>query len=94
MAEAMPLRRGMRTERDDDRAADECMWVVWCDHERRCELWIVNGSQCLRLFDGETLVTEEPVLQGAVWAQALALKTWRPGAPPAIPVWFSGTALT
>jgi len=69
----------MRTERNDESLADECMWVVWCDHERRCELWIVNGNQCLRLFDGETLVTEEPVLQGAVWAQALALKTWRPG---------------
>jgi hypothetical protein len=40
---------------------------------------MVNGNQCLRLFDGETLVTEEPVLEGAVWAQALALKTWRPG---------------
>jgi hypothetical protein len=69
----------MRTERDDDNLAGDCMWVVWCHVERRCELWMVSGNQYLRLFDGETLVTEEPVVQGAVWAQALALKTWRPG---------------
>jgi len=40
---------------------------------------MVNGRGCLRLFDGETLLFEEPVLEGAVWAQALALRTWRPG---------------
>jgi len=71
----------MRAEgRDDTVAGDEhreC--VMWRDQERRCELWIVKGNSCLRLFDGETLMTEEPLLQGALWAQALALRTWRPG---------------
>jgi hypothetical protein len=52
---------------------------MWCELGRRCELWIVNGNSCLRLFEGETLMTEEPLLQGALWAQALALRTWRPG---------------
>ena len=34
------------------------------------------GTDRLRLFDGEVLVTEEPVLHGALWAQVLALRTW------------------
>ena len=71
----------MRPEgRDDTSAGDgRCEYVMWRDRERRCELWMVNGTTCLRLFDGETLLTEEPLLQGALWAQALALRTWRPG---------------
>ena len=69
---------GMRSE-DSPAPAEQRDCVVWRDHGRRCELWMVNGNGCLRLFDDEILVTEEPLLEGAVWAQALALRTWRPG---------------
>lgn len=69
----------MRTERRDDTGAGDLECVMWCELGRRCELWIVNGNSCLRLFEGETLMTEEPLLQGALRAQALALRTWRPG---------------
>jgi len=70
----------MRSEPGDNSAApdERRERVVWRDLGRTCELWIVNGNGCLRLFDGETLVTEEPLLEGALWAQALALQTWRP----------------
>jgi hypothetical protein len=71
----------MRAEGPDNNATaddDRCDCVLWRDHDRRCELWTVNGAGCLRLFDGETLLTEEPLVEGAVWAQALALRTWRP----------------
>ncbi len=71
----------MRAEGGDNgAAADERRErVVWCEQGRTCELWIVKGNGWLRLFDGETLITEEPLLEGALWAQALALRTWRPG---------------
>ena len=70
----------MRAEGWDDAVAgnEQRESVLWCEQERRCELWVIKGSRYLRLFDGETLITEEPLLQGALWAQALALRTWRP----------------
>ena len=52
----------MRPEPRRDMAGDErCGCVVWRDRERRCELWRVQGTDRLRLFDGEVLVTDEPV---------------------------------
>ena len=69
----------MRPEPRRDMAGEErCECVVWRDKERRCELWRVQGTDRLRLFDGEVLVTDEPVLHGALWAQVLALRTWTP----------------
>ena len=69
----------MRPEPRRDMAGEErCECVVWRDQERRCELWRVQGTDWLRLFDGEVLVTDEPVLHGALWAQVLALRTWTP----------------
>jgi hypothetical protein len=71
----------MRFDPDDHSAiaGERRERVVWSEHGRTCELWIVKGNGCLRLFDGEAMVTEEPLLEGALWAQALALRTWRPG---------------
>lgn len=70
----------MRVQGPDNgaRRDEYCDRVFWREHNRRCELWKVRGHACLRLFDGETLLIEEPLLEGAVWAQALALRTWSP----------------
>ena len=57
---------------------ETCDCVVWRELDRRCELWMVDGNSCLRLFQGERMLTEEPVLQGAFLAQAIALRTWTP----------------
>jgi hypothetical protein len=71
----------MRAQGPDNggRRKEHCEHVFWREHDRRCELWMVNGHACLRLFEGDTLLIEEPVLEGALLAQALALRTWRPG---------------
>jgi hypothetical protein len=63
---------------DNGTRGETCESVVWRELDRRCELWMINGSGCLRLFEGDRMLTEEPVLQGAVWAQAIALRTWTP----------------
>jgi len=69
----------MRSQGADRRRGDEhCEDVLWCDRNRRCELWTVDGDRYLRLFEGDALLTEEPVLEGALSAQALALRTWGP----------------
>ena len=80
MAESMLSRldMGCEPQGDDQAGNDQCGCVVWRDEERRCELWRVQGTDRLRLFEGETLITEEPVLHGALWAQVLALRTWTP----------------
>ena len=64
--------------RPDMAGEERCECVVWRDQERRCELWRVQGTDRLRPFDGEVLVTHEAVLHGALWAQVLALRTWTP----------------
>ena len=71
----------MRTQPPDGPQAisEQCERVIWREEERRCELWIVDGRGCLRLFDGERMLTEEPVLREAIWGQAMALRSWRPG---------------
>jgi len=70
----------MRLEGHDPHAPPGayCEGVLWRDHERRCELWIVDGTPHLRLYDAERLLTDERALEGALIAQALALRTWNP----------------
>ena len=70
---------GCEPRREDGADGEQCECVVWRDEQRRCELWKVQGADHLRLYAGEALLTEEPVLHGALWAQALALRTWTPG---------------
>jgi hypothetical protein len=70
---------GDDSRRDGTHDWARCECVVWRDGDRRCELWMVNGIGHLRLFDGEVLLVDEPALSGALWAQTLALRTWRPG---------------
>jgi hypothetical protein len=51
-----------------------CQCIMWRDRDRRCEFWVIGDVGRLRVYDGDTLIGDEPIEPGHGWAQAQKLR--------------------
>ena len=58
----------------NERMKPHCELTVWRTGERRCEMWMIDGAACLRLYDGDTLVLQERTERGRAYQQAQELR--------------------
>jgi hypothetical protein len=54
--------------------APYCQCIMWRHRDRRCEFWVFADAGRLLVYDGNTLIDDEPIEPGRGWTQAQKLR--------------------